>query len=517
MDWRVMPSLNPPNGFGDTLVGEHGLRIDQANILDLFDDFRAPGSQLQEISEFLAERTESVPLPENLFIYYVGHGLFTEVDRKYCLAVRFTDRDHVGFTAIRGQDLAEVIRARTLFLRRFIILDCCFAGAIQKEFLSAPAMAVGAQMLEALPQRGTTLLCAASSEDVALAPQEIQYTMFTRGLIQALELGAPNCGPQMSISELSALVQKNLRREYPDRFVRPEVHNPDMRDGDISDLPIFPNPAWSIAGKQRKAESKRFVTAAEVAARLREVEQHTQPFMLDHVSHAPVHPTGKPTSDAQEQRESATFSNRAPQSIPPVVLPPSSESKSVAKTRTNPDPKPDIADRLLDIVASLVGMLGGVLPSFLSIGVLGWAGYHLHQDGFHLSMAKLLRSPQYAVSSAFDDFKSGNAAEAVVLLDWATLKGSWYAESILGEMLLKGEKVPPNPQRGLQLYLDLANKGNAQTMNEVGILYYCGVTGIPPDPKQSLYWFQRGAAAGNKSAQANLASMQKGTQMTCKK
>ncbi|HTF69626.1 MAG TPA: hypothetical protein VK638_43795 [Edaphobacter sp.] len=269
--------------FYSYLIDKKGLGIPHANILDLFDDSRFPGDQLEEVATFISTKQNSgaaAEVPENLFIYYVGHGLFTS-DRKYCFAVRCTNENNIGFSAIRGRDLADVIREQAVFFRRFLILDCCFASSMYGEFLSAPGQAATTQLLESLPERGTSLLCASSPQDVALAPANGDLTMFSDSLLKALSSGNPSSGPRMSLSELGAMVRNILRRDYPSNWVRPEIHTPDMREGDIALLPIFPNPAWThyteaeegtdLAQETAKVEAEE-AEATEVKATEEEAE-----------------------------------------------------------------------------------------------------------------------------------------------------------------------------------------------------------------------------------------------------
>ncbi|MBB5338394.1 tetratricopeptide repeat protein [Tunturiibacter gelidoferens] len=248
-------------------LGDDGFGLDRRNLLDLFDASHAAAQQLEEIAEFLDDKQRSVDantLPKNLLIYYVGHGLFTPTDRKYCLALRCTNASNIGFTAMRGRDLAEVVRNGAMHLRRFLILDCCFAGSMLGEFLSGPGEAANIQMIEDLPDRGTSLLCASSSQDVALAPARLDYTMFTDALLKVLNDGNPTLGEHLSMSDLKATVQNRLRNNYPLNWVRPEVHSPDMRRGDISSVPLFPNRAWPQIETRKKAEAE--------AERLAEIE-----------------------------------------------------------------------------------------------------------------------------------------------------------------------------------------------------------------------------------------------------
>ena len=265
------------------LTSKNGLGIDRPNVLQLFDDSRPPGSQLEDIVSFLSARQApgaAVDPPENLFVYYVGHGLFT-TERRYCLAVRCTSESNIGISAIRGRDLADVISENAIQLRRFLILDCCFAASMYGEFLSAPGEAATTQLLEELPVKGTCLLCASSPQDVALAPKSLECTMFSDALLRALNVGNRTLGPRISLAELGAMVTNILKRDYPSDWVRPEIHSPDMRAGDISAIPLFPNSAWAPVHEDllnvhesRKAEEEaRAQREAAEQERLAKAEQ----------------------------------------------------------------------------------------------------------------------------------------------------------------------------------------------------------------------------------------------------
>lgn len=264
---RVFPNYpNLPGGMAfsrsaneilDYVMDARGLGVQQRNVLDLFDDNRPAADQLRDIADFLEDRQppESAGRgPENLFIYYVGHGLFTPSDTRYCLAIRCTDVGRLGISVMRGRDLAEVISTHASHLRRFLILDCCFAGSIVREFLSAPGETASVQMIHELPRRGTCLLCASSFDNPALAPKALGMTMFSSAFLKALRQGNPRLSHRMSMAELKHTVTEILRAEHSN-WVRPELHSPDMREGEISLLPLFPNPAWTEKDSLEREQS----------------------------------------------------------------------------------------------------------------------------------------------------------------------------------------------------------------------------------------------------------------------
>jgi tetratricopeptide (TPR) repeat protein len=261
------------------LCDQRGLALPRRNILSLFDDSRSPSEQLMEVASFLVRRDLELKnegtRAEDLLIYYVGHGLFTRGDQAYCLAVRSTNQINEGATSIRAGDLAGVIKEKAAFLRRYLILDCCFAANIQKEFQSGALSAVRVQIANEFPERGTALLCSSNAHVPSLAPQGLEHTMFSNALIQALRQGHEAAGPRLSFSELGALISENIRNAYPDDYVRPEVHSPDQREGDIAHIPLFPNPAWrepSGSDEARRGQDRQKRAGAERAGQKAEKE-----------------------------------------------------------------------------------------------------------------------------------------------------------------------------------------------------------------------------------------------------
>ena len=255
----------------DYLCDELGLGLPRRNVLSLFDDSRSPTDQLLDMAGFLQRRTRELGAenlrPEALIIYYVGHGLFTRGDQAYCLAVRYTNEMDEGATSIRASDLAGVIKRHAAFVRRYLIFDCCFAASVYKEFQSGVLTAAHTQVAREFPGSGTALLCSSSVRDASIAPQGANHTMFSGALIRAFREGHDQGGPLLSFSELGSVVVQHLQDNWADRWVRPELHAPDQREGDISHIPMFPNT------KYRQLESLGFSNAVTEAERLRVKEE----------------------------------------------------------------------------------------------------------------------------------------------------------------------------------------------------------------------------------------------------
>ena len=225
-----------------------GLRLPPQNVGWFFDDRRSPNDQLFEIESFL-KRTrndltnQGIP-PHDLIIYYVGHGHLAP-DRTYSLAIRGTREGIEGVSSIRVSDLSVVIKKNARYIRKLLILDCCFSAVAYKEFQSGPQREANDKLLTGFPEWGTTLLCSSSSEKASLAPQGLAHTMFSDALLVALRKGDRRYSARLSVNELCELVKRNMREKaFPHETVRPEVHSPEQSQGDIARIPMFPNPAY---------------------------------------------------------------------------------------------------------------------------------------------------------------------------------------------------------------------------------------------------------------------------------
>ena len=245
---------NSARDFFDYLTSPDGLGLSHENVNWRFDDTRSPGDQLRDVGDFLEKRLADLKgrgiEPKDLIVYYVGHGLFWGPDHAYCLAVRATEEQDEGLSSIRVADLASIIKSKARWLRRFLIFDCCFSGAALREFQSGPLQTAKVKVLDELPHKGTALLCSASAQDPSLAPVGLQRTMFSDTLLKVLYQPHPTLGPQMSLSELGDLISTNLKQAYRDTWVRPEIHSPDQREGDIAGVSLFPNAAFHAASRK---------------------------------------------------------------------------------------------------------------------------------------------------------------------------------------------------------------------------------------------------------------------------
>jgi formylglycine-generating enzyme required for sulfatase activity len=254
--WPKSPQLAASTAFACSaqdfkqyLTDDRGFHLPATNILDLFDSPKTSPEIVEEVQNYLKQRIQNRPAPRDVFIYYTGHGGFIN-GRDYFLAVRSTIEGLEGTSSIRVCDLASALRNSARDLRRFLILDCCFAAAAFKEFQSTPGGAARLQTLEAFPRRGTTLLCSSSSRSVSIAPAGERNTMFSGALLDVLRNGDAAIDSPLSLEDVGLKVSDLIRDRYDDRAVRPEIHSPDQREEDIARMPLFPNPGRRTAERR---------------------------------------------------------------------------------------------------------------------------------------------------------------------------------------------------------------------------------------------------------------------------
>ena len=209
-----------------------------AQILDKFDSDDLPNKLCLEIGRFL----KSANSPTDLIVYYVGHGGFmldaTE-NSEYFLALRATTDAEKYATGLRVNDLAQAINRNAANLRAIIILDCCYSARAVQYFSGGDPVADPSSKIPF----GLTLFTASPSRQEAVVPAGAKRTMFSGSLLDVLDNGIPEKGPLLTLDEIADQVRVIIAQRYPDDGVRPEVHSPRQRVGDVAGFPLFPNAA----------------------------------------------------------------------------------------------------------------------------------------------------------------------------------------------------------------------------------------------------------------------------------
>lgn len=220
-------------------------KLPQRNLLWLFDSARNPNELNDEIEEFLrsAMQRPEDQRPLDVIIIFIGHGFFDE-SRSYHLA---TPSFKVGAPeySYRFKFLQRTVREQMRFARKFYLLDACYSASAAREMMSSEPVTqrvlseVEDGAKEDLPQRGTAALCAASKDDEALAPETEDYTMFSGALLSVLR--DPHVlADTLSLHQLHGLVDNYIRKRFGESAVRPEIHVPEQKQGDVAAIPLFP-------------------------------------------------------------------------------------------------------------------------------------------------------------------------------------------------------------------------------------------------------------------------------------
>ena len=246
------PKLQPlPQCANSAIDFEHYIRsslaIPRENILTLFNSPAAASDQLDQIEDWLAQSTTASfdGSPSDLIIYYTGHGGFSRNDQSYFLAIYKTRDGSEGGTSIRYVDLASAVKRHATNLRKYLILDCCFAAAAIVKTQTDIGRLVLQRVEDELPSTGTAVLCSSAAKLVSIAPLGERYTMFSGALLQCLRDGVPQGPRTFTLEDVGNTVRNIIQNKYPNNSVRPEVHVPEQARGDPAKVPLFPNVLWT--------------------------------------------------------------------------------------------------------------------------------------------------------------------------------------------------------------------------------------------------------------------------------
>jgi hypothetical protein len=220
------------------------------NLLDLFNSSDNATETLNKIEDWLQER---LPKSRNgsvtdLIVYYVGHGGIKENSDAYYLAIRSSRNNRLYATSLPIEFLWEVIQKNARSIRKYFILDACFAGRAKnvQGFDIAEDMKKIKQAndniikQEESPRWGASFLCATSAKEVAKFKKN--YTMFSEALLHILTTEGLQLPFQLSLSDLEKHTKQFIKDKYSkeERGGLPELHSPEQRDGNIAEIPIFP-------------------------------------------------------------------------------------------------------------------------------------------------------------------------------------------------------------------------------------------------------------------------------------
>lgn len=259
-EWPQFPEFQGSKAFANAVqrmkayfINPQQFGLPAENLLDLFDSEKNADELDVEISQFLERRLIDMKKAGNpardVLLYFVGHGGFVGCDSDFYLAIRRTRIGNPRSSGLHVTALAYTLKERARFLRRIVILDCCFAAAAFSAFEGGPdgvaiekakaAFQVGYKTV-GKPTKGTTLLCSSSQKSPSRLLPDGSSTMFTKTFLDALAQGTKSPHYLLTLRDVKN-VTADLLMDIPDA-PKPVVLSPDQSEGDVADLPFFPNP-----------------------------------------------------------------------------------------------------------------------------------------------------------------------------------------------------------------------------------------------------------------------------------
>lgn len=262
-EWPLYPDLDASSAFSNAAEAViqyfhdfRGFRLPQGNLLNLFNSDRSSDSIDNCIDHFLKKRIgekkgKGAPTAKDVLVYFIGHGAIPE-GTELLLTIRRTRKNNPGISSLSIKGLARTLREQARFQRLVIILDCCFAAAAVKSYQSTgPIDIMRMQTNEAFkgfPERGATFICSSSSKDLSRFLPDGSSTMFTQAWLHALRTGSPSQQERMlTLRVIHRLAVDFLLKKYGNEVPKPEIHSPDQSEGDVADIPFFPNLAHEQA------------------------------------------------------------------------------------------------------------------------------------------------------------------------------------------------------------------------------------------------------------------------------
>jgi Uncharacterized protein containing caspase domain len=360
-------------GFRDYVLDTQGFGLPKANLFDQFDAVSSASDQLEILGSFLEQRAQALKTANqevrDVLVYFVGHGGFAGKSADFYLMSRRTNANSLRASGIAIDALAEVVLENARQTRRYVFLDCCFAAAAFRSFQGGPDQTAITKTLDAFrvqvrgsgfPRKGTVLLCSSDHKTPSLLLPDESCTMFSHALLDVLKNGDPHLSPQLSLHEIKELVQDRLSMLPARNAPRPSLHSPDQSEGDVADVPLFPN---TKRNKVLSLSSKNLSLSSPIQA------------MLVPPSISISNPVSGESSPAQQSQTAVRIS--PPVAPSPQVSASSSGATPAAKVRPGKPGKSYRSALLVGAIASIFSIIitsaiiYSVNPSFGLLPPLG--------------------------------------------------------------------------------------------------------------------------------------------------
>jgi tetratricopeptide (TPR) repeat protein len=249
--------INAAQGLKKYLLSPSGFDLPVANFFDQFDTPISTSDQLEMLGSFLEKRIQEQKQAQqpirDVLVYFVGHGGFAGAAADFYLLPRRANASSLRASGMSIDALAEVLREKARRTRQYLLLDCCFSAAAFSSFQGGADQVALLKIVDAFhvsgksssfPQKGTTLLCSSDQKSPSLLLLDESCTMFSFALLEALKQGNVYRPERLSLRDLRELAQGQLDSLDNKNAPRPGLHSPDQSEGDVADVPLFPNPSF---------------------------------------------------------------------------------------------------------------------------------------------------------------------------------------------------------------------------------------------------------------------------------
>ncbi len=212
------------------------------NILWLFDSALDAIEIGKEISRHLKTFQGNA---RDVIVYYVGHAQRTRKYNQLYLAIRDTQEDNPERTSLKIENLASILEEQARALRRFYILDCCFAANALEDLQGANETDLLHNTFEEVEyktQGYAALLSSGKLKPSALLPDHTN-TFFSAALLHVLSETNQHASRDLSFEDVYEAIKPRLRVLYEQYLSYPEVEDPPeavIYGEDLTRIPLFP-------------------------------------------------------------------------------------------------------------------------------------------------------------------------------------------------------------------------------------------------------------------------------------
>lgn len=234
----------------------HSFDLPEKNVLWLFNTQLNTRDIDKEICNHI-EKFENIA--RDVIVYYVGHGQPTEDRSGLYLAIYDTQNHNPESSSLRLKDLARTLKVKARNLRRFYILDCCFAAAALVDLQAANVIdnLIHTTFEEVeIVERGFAALCSSGKSESSVILPDHENTFFTEALLHVLSEGNSQLEEYLSLKNVCDLIEDTLTvsyRKYLSLYPKTDKPpKPQIYLGNIANIPLFPNPGKGEKNQQIK-------------------------------------------------------------------------------------------------------------------------------------------------------------------------------------------------------------------------------------------------------------------------